>query len=452
MDVVGDVKESLGPYRKYMPMKVRGRFLLFVGVLVYFAAYQWVYIAWLYPLFGYLGFGYEQVHPAYLLLACAFCVLPSVWMPMTLTRPSQLIYWVLYAVVYIPSVIAPLNMGLSPPFQIAGLMLTFFAGFAIIGASYSMPLLRIRHIRLSGGLFWSGLVCVALLFYSWIIYVFRGNVRLVSLADVYDLRFGADIFLAGSYVGYAVAWMASVINPFLMGWGLYYRRRLVFLIGAAGQVLLYSTAGMKSILLSVMIIPLFYFLIRDKILPFGLKFVWGLVSLYLLLIGVATLMGEEISEPSFLLLSLVFMRTFGFPGMATGLYHDFFQDFPRTYLSHVNGINWFLDYPYESSIGIEIGSYYSGNPELNANAHFWATDGIAGFGLLGILFVSLFCAIVFWVLDSVADRHNPLFASLVVSFVAINLSNSSLFTSLLSGGFGFLIISLYLLPQNIAES
>jgi hypothetical protein len=243
--------------------------------------------------------------------------------------------------------------------------------------------------------------------------------------------------------------MAGFINPFLMGWGLYYRRRLVFLVGAAGQVYLYSTAGMKSILLSVIIIPIFYYLIRDKIVPFGLKVVWGLVSLYLVLIGIAILRGEEISEPSFLLMSIIFMRTFGFPGMLTGLYHDFFQDFPRTYFSHVHGIDWFLDYPYQNSLGIEVGSYYSRNPDLNANAHFWATDGIAGFGLPGIILVSLFCAIIFWVLDSVADRHNPLFASLVVSFAAINLSNTSLFTSLLSGGLGFVMILLYLLPRNI---
>jgi ABC-type uncharacterized transport system permease subunit len=99
-----------------------------------------------------------------------------------------------------------------------------------------------------------------------------------------------------------------------------------------------------------------------------------------------------------------------------------------------------------------VGSFYSGDPTLDANAHFWATDGLAAWGLWGILLVSVVCALVFWVLDSTAKGHDLRFTALVVTFEALNLANVSLFTSLLSGGLGLLMIFLYFAPRYYPES
>jgi hypothetical protein len=62
------------------------------------------------------------------------------------------------------------------------------------------------------------------------------------------------------------------------------------------------------------------------------------------------------------------------------------------------------------------------------------------------------CALVFWVLDSTAKGHDLRLTALTVSFAALNLANISLFTSLLSGGLGLLIVSLYFAPRHRAES
>src|SRR5438046_10196153 len=89
---------------------------------------------------------------------------------------------------------------------------------------------------------------------------------------------------------------------------------------------------------------------------------------------------------------------------------------------------------------------------LNATAHLWATDGIAGLGLPGVLLMSVFCALVFWLLDSVANRHDPRFTALATTYAAYNIANISFFTSLLSGGLMLLIILLYLLsPDKVSE-
>jgi hypothetical protein len=95
---------------------------------------------------------------------------------------------------------------------------------------------------------------------------------------------------------------------------------------------------------------------------------------------------------------------------------------------------------------------FSGTTGLDATAHFWATDGIGGFGLPGIILVSVFCALVFWALDSLSRRHDPRLVALVTTYAAYNLANISIFTSLLSGGFSLLLALIYLMPAGSTAS
>src|SRR4029079_15894664 len=134
-----------------------------------------------------------------------------------------------------------------------------------------------------------------------------------------------------------------------------------------------------------------------------------------------------------------------------GQYFDFFSNNPETHYSHIKGVNWFVHYPYANTPGIEVGSFYSGDPTLDSTAHFWAADGLAAWGLAGVLLISVLCALVFWLLDSAAQRQNPRLATLVVCYVAFNLSNISIFTSLLSCGLGLLILLLHLMPTSSPE-
>ena len=187
-------------------------------------------------------------------------------------------------------------------------------------------------------------------------------------------------------------------------------------------------------------------MLRDKGRSFGLKLSWGCALLFFVLFLGRAFSDEGIQNIYFWILSLMFMRTFGTPGLTMAWYQDFFQRNPLTHYSHVTGVNWFVQYPYMNPIGIEIGTSYSGDPTLDANANFWATDGLAASGLIGVVLVSIFCAFLFWVLDSVASKHELPFTALLISFTALNLANLSIFTTLLSGGLGFLIVILYLMP------
>jgi hypothetical protein len=426
------------------------RAFLVTGVLSFIALFQLAYLEWLYPYFSYYGF--ENSNPAtqFLMLAWILSAFPSLWMPIRLTRPSQLIYWVLYLTVFIPSMFVPLYMGLVDASTNVSMMLVLFAGFAILGALYLYPLPVFRELALSWGLFWTIFTLIYLGLTLWMVLVFRGNLHIVSFADIYDLRFAASDLAEGTLVNYAITWLTGVVGPFLMAWGLVNRHLLACAAGVFAQLLVYSAIGAKASLLSILIICVFALILSDKGHSFGIKVVWGCAGLFFLLYlakdadpSSGSIMGWA--------LSIILMRTFGNSGLSMEWYRDFFLRNPLTYYSHVTGINWLVHYPYVNQLGLEVGRFYSGDPMLDQNANFWAMDGLAGGGLLGVLFVSVLVALIFWLLDVAAEKHDLRFTALLVCFTAMNLANISLFTTLLSGGFGFLMPILYIMPTKAAS-
>jgi hypothetical protein len=429
------------------------RMLLVAGISGYVALFQWMYENYLYPNWDYFGFHYEPPPLPFLVLAWALSVTPSLWMPMKLTRPSQLAYWVLYITVLIPSMFVPFYVGLESPAEISLLMAALYAGFAIIGGCYTVPLLRLDPAGISQRAFWKGFGLSAGALAIWMIVVFRGHMQFLSFNNIYDLRDVQNDLSEGTLVNYAFMLLTGAFNPLLMGFGLFYRRKWLFLAGVLGQLLVYSVGGTKGSILSIAFISGFYVLFRVGRQPFALKLVTGTLALVGGLCWSYALAGYD-PEPlqmHWVALFVVLMRTFSSNGLMTAWYYDFFQSNPHTFYSHVRGVNWFVHYPYERSPALEIGSVYMGGNDPDPTAHFWATDGIGALGLPGVLLISAFCALVFWVLDSAAQKHDPRLAALVTCYAAYNIANISIFTSLYSGGLTILILALYLMPaQEIA--
>jgi len=426
-------------------MKSRQRLLLISAIAAYVTCFQWMYINYLYPNWAYFGFDYYAPNVRYLILAWMLSLLPSLWMPIELTRPSQLAYWVLYIVTYIPSMFVPFYTNINPPGEISFVVIIFFVGFALTGISYLLPLLKLPRIPVSGRVFWSAFVLIAVGMVIWMIAVFHDHLKIVSFGDVYDQRNNSSDIAEGTLVNYPLMGLTGAIDPFLMAYGLYYRRRWLLLAGILGQVLVFSVLGTKGSILSVLFVPGVYALIRIGKSPFGLKITYAC----LILLGgscLAYILASYDPGPLlFLALFVVLMRTLPMGGLVTAWYYNFFQQNPVTYYSHVSGINWFVHYPYANFVGLEVGSFYQTGSGLDATAHFWAMDGLEALGLPGVLVISLFCALLFWVLDSSAKRHDPRFGALVITYATYNLANISLFTSLLSGGLAFLILALYVM-------
>ncbi|HKW61704.1 MAG TPA: hypothetical protein VJN89_04095 [Candidatus Acidoferrum sp.] len=431
--------------------RAKKRVLVVLGILGYVAFFQWMYVIYLYPFWGYFGFDYNPPGRGYIALAWCLSVIPSLWMPVDLNRPSQLAYWVLYVTVTIPSMFVPLYAGLNSPYEIIYLLLALFAGLAIAGSSYLFPLFRIHPPRIPPRLFWLVVGCLTAGLSLWMAVVFRHHLRIVSFQDAYDVRTAASDVAEGSQVNYAFTLLTAAIYPFLMGLGLYRKRRWLFFAGVLGQVLVYSIEGTKGSVSSILFIVAFYFLLRAGRTWFAPKLAWSALLLLAVLCFSLFVAGYDPGPLLSTLLFVLLMRTLSINGLLTAQYYKFFQHNPLTYFSHIKGVNWILAYPYKYTVGQEIGLAYVGSIDLDATAHFWATDGIGGLGLPGVLLMSVFCAVVFWILDSASQRHDPRLVALVSAYGAFNLANISLFTSLCSGGLALLILLLYLMPSQSAQ-
>lgn len=422
--------------------------LLVLGVSVFVGLLHWTYIQFVSPTYQSYGFDYQPVPFFYVAMASVLAILPSLWMPIKLKRPSQLAYWVLYLTVVIPSIFIPLLAGLNHPDEIVPLMATMCAGFGIAGLGYLFRLHSFRPSTISPGIFWTGFSIFGVACTLTIVVYFWGNFHLVSFADIYDLRENArDAGASG--MNYVLMWSYGSIYPFLIAWGLYYKKKILFLLGALGQVLVYSCFGSKASLLSIVFISGLAWLLRPSRWPFSLKLVGTIIGIFLVLSALFLFEGKEPDVVTLLLMFLVMFRSFGLSGLLTGQYYYFFQHNPHTYFAHLKVVNWFVHYPYHYPLGTEIGYYYYGSL-VDTTAHFWATDGIAALGLPGIFLASAVCAFLFWIIDSAAARHDARLVALVTFYATYSLANLSLFTTFLSGGLGLLILFLHVL-QPVAE-
>lgn len=426
-------------------MTVHARKAAFVMVGLYIACFHWIYVHYLYPTLDYLGFDFNRPASAYLALAWTLALLPCLWMPLRLTRPSQLAYWVLYITVLIPSMFVPLYAEMEPAREIAVLMFVFLLAFFIVGCAHFAPLARLHGSRYAAPQIARGMAWLGGALALWLLAVYRNHLQIVSFNDVYDLRDAASDMAEGTSINYAFMLLTGAINPFFMGYGLYHRKRWMVAAGVAGQLLIYSVGGTKGSILSIVFIPAMYFILKIRRIPFGVKIASASLALMLGFCLVYAAVGEQAGDIVSLALFVVFSRTLGMGGLLTAQYYDFFQRNPFTYWSHIKGVNWFVHYPYQYPVGQELGITYAGTTALDATTHFLATDGIEAAGLPGVVAIAFFCAFVFWVLDSAAQRHDPRLAALITTYAAYNLSNISIFTSLLSGGLGLLIAVLYLL-------
>jgi hypothetical protein len=422
------------------------RVLVAIEILVFVVAYHSLYIHWLSPTWAYFGMMYVAPPPEYEVLAWALALLPCLWLPLSLRRPSQFIYWVLYFVVYVPSMFGPLYMALRPRPEIAEFMLTLAAGFAIVGAGYLVPVLDLAVQRLPRVPFWGLLLALALGFNIWMIAVFHGEMRLVSFADIYGLRSRASEIIHGGALGYALLLLAMALNPFFMAVGSARRRTSLLALGAVSQVLLYMSLGLKGVLLSIPVTLGGYLLARHAARRFAAALTAFMAGGFTLLLWVSQSLLTPTTKLFKEVLSFVVMRAFGTPGMLSGEYEAFFSHKPLTYFSHVKLVKLFIPYPYHGPLGIEIGAFFK-TSSINENAHLWASDGMAALGFGGILLISVVAAVVFWLLDSAARTQPIAFATACIAYTAFQLTNIPLTTTVWSGGLGVLMLLLWFMPR-----
>lgn len=280
--------------------------------------------------------------------------------------------------------------------------------------------------------FWVIAVLVILLQFS----IYRNNMRLVGFGDIYKLR-AENAELAGGIINYINSWSNTFIYPFIFLYGLFTKNKKLIIFGSISFIFLYSIFGSKSDLFSPIILLSLYYFFRWQERK-GIN----LLSVFSLGIGLMTivLLSNLDNETVYIVAAVFLMRTLTISGcLFSGYYLPFFYDHPHTYFSHINVVNAITNSnPYH---GKAIGKVVS-EGGMNANAIFWAMDGITGMGVIGVAIVSFFFLIFLIFLNSLTTKKNIRFVCMLMVIPTISLLNTSFFTFLLSEGVFLVVLTL----------
>lgn len=393
---------------------------------------------------GYFGFTYGLPNDTLAYAGCFAAALPAVLLnphPRTFAESSA---WFLYTIVFLPCLLVPIMQYASYGSRIAEVFGATFIACVLFLLIVRGDVKRVTVPTAPPQLFWGLLTAIWLGMLVLVVLGYGSSFHFVAADEVYDQRFGGATKAANPAVRYSIALLSSGIDPFLIAAGLYSRRYWLAGVGVASQIILFGTLAARSTLLSPLFIIGIYFLSDRQGRMRGNLLLIGLVSIFVItspLLVRYNPMGGGLDQ----LMSFLYLRTLLIAGGTYGVYQQFFSIFPVTYFSNIHPFSFFLTYPYgDLSVGQVVQSFLipitsTDIPELNAN--FLATDGMASLGVLGVPLSGVVTAAVLRLLSRFVPPERTMFMLSAGTVFMLALSNSSLFTALVTGG-GILVVFL----------
>jgi len=347
-------------------------------------------------------------------------------------RPSGVVLVLYFVVVMLPLSSLYGLTGAHAPFVYAAA-----GSFAVLIVVTGL-LPRVKVPRPSRELVYLGVTAVlgiCVYVYGWL--VFTGGLERLSfdLLSVYEVR--AEFIQARApLMGYFVPWQANVINILILCYALARRNYGLLAVAAAAQLLLFGMTGLKSFLFAPVLAGGVYF-IWDK--RNALFYIVG-GSLMLILASYIVFLGTG----NHLVPSISIRRLFFVPAANHVIYYDFFSQPGHPFVMLSNSIlEPFIRYPYSMSLTRVISWAYWGS-DFGPNVGYLG-DAFAHFGFVGMFLFSIILGLFLRILDSVGARFPSNLMAAIVAVPAMALTNSALFTSLLTHGLILALVMIWLL-------
>lgn len=348
---------------------------------------------------------------------------------------SQVMASLIYSLYYVPSVLVihyALDRSYAEVFTLqASLAITMCGLF--VASKYpkhtgeSEPIPRFYRKSVFG---------LSILMLAAVVATYRDHMRLVSLDEVYDLRFENNEIEKSVLIGYFVMQLSYCFLPFALARAFLYKEKGNLLLGLAGCVVIYASTGARISIFTPFILGGFYALMKWK---------GDLLRNILLTVTVASALVIILlpdNNATLLLKSIFFVRVLAVSGWATYKYYVYFSTHPVTYLSQIGVVNDLTGrYPFGSH---SLGEIFAEVPGQSMNAGFWASEGLASFGIYGIYIASILLAILLVALNQLTRKLDWAFAVLWMCGFAMAMLNLPLSTLMLSAG-GFLILGLLIM-------
>lgn len=382
-----------------------------------------------------------------------FSILPTLLTPKKINSPSD--WYALFMVFFVLCPVLSLSLGVKDisAGEVLGIAFTVATSvilLKLVGRDDGVSINDAKRLKV-------GEAIKKFSLYSWlimavaIIFEYSSVMRFAGFEEIYVQRELTSN--ARQFWGYVTLFFAYVLSTLLCAIGLNEKKTLYTCLGFVGYVIMYMITAEKSMLA----FPFFHLLIAFLV-DNGDKFL-GLIKKFLLLAVVINLIPVFFSEASELAGRLGFMfytRMVATPGQLIYDYYQFFSENGFTYFSHIRLFDLLIDPPelYASHpkwpqlgwiMGIDMHSV-----ESNSNASFIAIDGMASFGLIGVVVVTALLCGYLYLINANKYKFAPVFWSVIFAQQAFILINGSFFSSLLSFGSGFFLL-IFTLSGRVAK-
>jgi oligosaccharide repeat unit polymerase len=403
-------------------------------------ALDWSYIEFVYPNYAYRGFDLHinpvKVAESYSLVF--FLGILTFIFFNNFEKPSKIAIYVLFANLVIPT---------SSIYSL-GDHSSYFMYLMVLGYLILMTTVRffkiVNIIRLKQGTIIACILATGITIYVYSKLILTGGLERLNfnIMDVYTTR--ADyVAHKNTLMGYFVTWQAYVINPLVLAYSLYKRKKVIAFVVCVAQVILFGMTGFKSFLFAPLAIIAVSYFLRN----YGTKRLLFWVLLGSLIIVIVSMGIYKLFD--YLIFPSIFIRRLFFiPAQLHFQYYDFFSSHPKLMMSH-SILAPFIEYPYTLSPPQLIAYNYYGTI-ISANTGYLG-DAYANFGVMGIIIFSIILGMVLAVFDRVSVVLPIELSTSIALIPFMSLINSALFTSFVTHGILFLIVILYLLSSYQAD-
>lgn len=397
------------------------------------------YVFFLNRFFDYAGFILHNKNIFFIIFSCIISVLPIIFYR-GYKAISSVFSVFIYLLVYVPTILT-FALGLDTSvFHIMGIQFVFCSMMCLFFVADRFVL--VRNFNNKNFAFISARIFLILTIIStlYVLYIYRGNLAFVSIRNVYEHRFANSAIGTDVISRYLMSWVSAFFVPVCLIYGIVNKKRIYIIAGTVACIVMYmATTSKGTLLLPIILLGLYFLLSR-----FDINQIYSSITLLLSLsIIVLLLTFPQPGSLVFYISSLFMWRVVGCGGHLNLWYYDFFSNHPHTHYSHIGPINLFMkSYPYGSlDVGQVVGRFYW-TEDANTNANFWATDGIAAYGIAGIIIVSVVLLCIMVLLNTFTKKFDKKFILLLFIPFLSTLLNTSLFTTMWSGGGIFIIIFL----------
>lgn len=409
------------------------RIISFIVASLYAIVYDYIIREYMVSVFGYmLKFQYHPMTISELRYYIITCATPILFYK-GFRYLSSIISFFCYFFVYIPFVntlfVADYPSHLSSPY-----LIFFFISQCVFFATDHFQIGKHNYGNRSLISFrWFEIICgiVMLLF----LFLNYEKMHMVNVFDVdqkqilYELR-EENNSTSSSFNSYIMGWLNHVLLPILMVSYLRMKKYFKYLLAFIAMICVFMIDMQKISFYMPFVVTFFYFALL-LLKGFFLKY-FHVIFFVIFMITPLSLLRLIETPLGFNLASVLIMRTQCVEGRQFASYFDFFEitAHPFTYFTHIKIVNKLTGlYPYSHSIGYEVAK-----GEANSNATFFLMDGMAGAGLWGCFYVALFFMFFKAFFNTIGNNYDKGLCVIVLLFSFSSLMNSSLFTSLVTGG------------------